>query len=119
MANTYLSNKWQSVGQTQWAPTLTAHDPNPPITLEGEGQLVIAPPSIASTAAFGTATVSTTLIISPTGIPSGAVLGNPIVATAQTIICSGIASTEAFGTATIILSGLITLWGLQIPDDGL
>jgi hypothetical protein len=30
----YASGKVMNCAQIQWAPTLTVHDPNPPITLE-------------------------------------------------------------------------------------
>lgn len=30
----YLSSRWRSPAALQWAPTLTAHDPNPPLVLE-------------------------------------------------------------------------------------
>lgn len=101
MANTYLNGRWQSVGQTQWAPTLTAHDPNPPITLEGDGQIVIAPPSITSTVTFGTAIVSTTLIVSPPSIGSTLAFGTAIVSTSQIISPPSITSGVTFGTAII------------------
>lgn len=111
MANTYLNGRWQSVGQIQWAPTLTFHDPNPPITLEGPGdgpdpgdEIIISPPSITSTTTFGTATVTTTQIISPASIASGVTFGTAIVSTSLLILPPSIGSSVIFGTTTVTTS---------------
>lgn len=111
MANTYLNGRWQSVGQIQWAPTLTFHDPNPPITLEGPGdgpdpgdEIIISPPSITSTTTFGTATVTTTQIISPASIASSVTFGTAIVSTSLLILPPSIGSTVIFGTTTVTTS---------------
>lgn len=65
----------------------------------------VAPSGIASTAAFGTASVGPTYPVSATGIPSGAVFGTATVTHIHALTSSGIASTTAFGTPTITVDG--------------
>lgn len=105
-----------SPARLQWAPTLTAHDPNPPITLEGS-QNTVSPGSINSEEAFGTPTVINQQFITPTGIASAEAFGTPLVSSGGVfIIVTGIPSEEAFGTPTLVLEGIIEPTGIASEE---
>jgi len=70
----FTAGRWHALGQIQWAPTLTVHDPNPPITLEnaaaadaaalsatGSGTATMAGASEASGAFSSTASATMTM----------------------------------------------------------
>lgn len=117
MADNFLSGRWQSAAQIQWNPGLTAHDPNPPITLEGAPQNILNPTGIASQEAFGTPSVTVANTITATGIASEEAFGTPYINAEQTIICAGIASEEAFGTANLVSNKTITCSSIDSAEQ--
>lgn len=112
---TFTGTSFFSPARLQWAPTLTAHDPNPPITLEGSPS-TIAPTSITSEEAFGTPTITAVGYIVPTGIPSAESFGSPTITSSATVVVTGIPSEEAFGTPSIFVVGFIQPEGISSEE---
>lgn len=81
------------------------------------GPVTISPSSIGSSEAFGTATLNFSVTISPTGIASGEALGTPSISASSTLSPSGISSGGAFGTA-VISTGGVTISPSGIASSG-
>src|SRR4051812_7656080 len=90
----------------QWQPTLSAHDPNPPITLETAGggtASVVDAGGIASAEAFGADTfVDRIAVVDAGGIASGQAFGaDTFVDHARIVDAGGIVSAQALGQPTL------------------
>lgn len=84
-----------------WAPTLTSHDPNPPLTLEtasgGAGDHTLTATGFANAQAFGAAAVNGTLAAA--GFANSNQFGQPVLRSELT--AAGLANAPVFGTAQL------------------
>lgn len=70
------------------------------------GNANVSPGGIASTAALGTPSIATAQNVSPSGITSTAALGGPAISTTVNVSPGGISSTAVFGSVTLSLGGV-------------
>lgn len=119
MLTRYFTGSLFPASKLQWAPTLTSHDPNPPLPLESEaatgagvgsaaGSSTVAGIGAATTAASGSAAGSgaATGVSAATAASVGAAAGSSTVSgvgvsvAASTGLASGASTAEAIGAST-------------------
>ena len=116
----------QSWAQTQWAPTLTSHDPNPPITLEdplgATGTAAITLDTVVSSAAGSpkvTSSGSPTLdsvTVAGAGGPLAAITGTAAV-TLATVVSAASGSPRVNGSGVPTLATVCLLYTSDAADE--
>lgn len=108
----YLSGRFQVRSNIQWAPTRTAHDPNPPITLEdAAGQQFTSGPHAATAVGVGAIQLQTRITL--TGAAVGvAESSRTVIPSAFAVVSTGIATSATasiFGfSAAAVATGVAT-----------